>query len=380
MFLLAGYAGSGKTTVLAGICDAAEKMGRHCYLMALSGRAAQRMSEATGRAATTIARFLSRRVGKVQPGLGAHEIVVIDEASMLDLPTLWRILRRIGRASLVLVGDPAQLPPIGFGLTFHSLLQCSALPSVTLDRVLRQRVGTGIPMIAEAARHGTLPNLPPFDAAQPGVFFVDAKPGDAIAALLQTGRQMGATGATPDDMQIISPVRRGPAGIDAINQHLHGLRCAAGGHTHEEVLNLGLCPDDPIIWTKNDPVRNLTNGSMGRVLSVFQSGLVARLDEQEITLQERDLKNVALAYAITVHKAQGSQWPKVLVPVFRSPLLDRTLLYTAITRASEQVVLVGDRQAAMEAILATPKSLTRDTSLPGRLERSRSSMEHSAQV
>ena len=138
--VLAGYAGSGKTTSLRGICDLAEAFGRALHLMALSGRAAQRMAAATGRPSRTIAGLLQAMTRSDAEAVPPGSIVIIDEASMLDLPTLWQILKVIGEANLLLVGDPAQLPPIGFGLTFHVLCQADHVPHVVF-------IGPGSPAI-----------------------------------------------------------------------------------------------------------------------------------------------------------------------------------------------------------------------------------------
>lgn len=367
VMILAGYAGSGKTTALRGICDIADSLGRELHLMALSGRAAQRMSIATGRPARTIAGFLQIGAGGTGEAVAPGAMVIINEASMLDLPTLWRIMKALGEANLLLVGDPAQLPPIGFGLTFHVLCNSDHVPRIVLDKVMRQSSSTGIPTVAEAIRNGELSLVAPFSGMGAGVSFIKSAPDEAIDVISDVGRSLNASGAALGETQIIAPVRSGPAGIDAINRHFHAARQRLGNNEFFPCRD-DLAGGDPIIWTKNDWDRELMNGSMGRLHSVIDGIGHATLDGKAFDLSPSDANFLDLAYAISVHKAQGSQWRRVIVPVFRSRLLDRTLLYTAITRASEQVIIIGDAGALHRAIQEAPVSLKRSVGLPARLQ------------
>lgn len=368
IMVLAGYAGSGKTTSLRGICEIAEAQGRELHLMALSGRAAQRMQLATGRPARTIAGFLHAVAGVNGSQLPSAAMVIVDEASMLDLPTLWRIMKVLGDANLVLVGDPAQLPPIGFGLTFHVLCDTPAVPRVVLDRVMRQSTDTGIPRVADAVRNGQVPSLSAFTGATHGVSFVECGEGEVVDVISDIGGMLKASGVELGETQIISPVKSGPSGIGAINRHFHSARQSARNAEPFPGRD-DIAGGDPIIWTKNDWDRELMNGSMGRLHSVADGIAHATLDGKAFDLTAADAERVALAYAISVHKAQGSQWRRVIVPVFSSKLLDRTLLYTAITRATEQVILVGDMIALEQAVTRAPKSLERSIGLGQRLNR-----------
>jgi exodeoxyribonuclease V alpha subunit len=361
--VLAGYAGSGKTTSLLGICEIAEGLGRELHLMALSGRAAQRISEATGRPAKTIAGFLQGlRSGNIDPAPGA--LIVIDEASMLDLPTMWQILKRIDNSSLLLAGDPAQLPPIGFGLILSALCENPDVPKVILDQVMRQKEETGIPSAAEEVRFGRAGSIPEYRGAMPGVTFMHCCQENALSVIKRIHSDLG--GFNSDDLQIISPVKGGPAGIEKINRSLH-----EEIRTTDEALfpgrkDMGI--GDPVMWNQNDWNRNLTNGALGRILDVDEGRAEVILNGEIHFLDRSDSEMLDLAHAITVHKAQGSQWRCVIVPVFQSRLMDRTLLYTALTRASEQVVLVGDSIALKSAIEQPPASLARSIGLDHRLQ------------
>ena len=366
--LLGGYAGSGKTTSLRGICELAERFWRNTVLIALSGRAAQRMAESTERPAMTIARFLKETSGDARARLHADNIVIIDEASMVDLPLLWQVVRRIGDASLVLVGDPAQLPPIGFGLTFHVLIEHPATPKTILDRVMRQSAETGIPAVAEAIRNGRYPELGPFRGLAPGVTFIDAGPEEAFDVIFDVGARLAKDGLRRGDAQIIAPVNAGPAGILTINRRFHELRMqTSDGASRLVPGRTDIAEGDPVIWTRNDYERDLMNGSTGRIVEAHRDHATAVMDGQEHRLSASDSNLIELAYAISVHKAQGSQWPLVIVPVYRSRILDRTLIYTAATRASEQVVFVGDRNVFQAAVEMAPMNLKRDVTLASRL-------------
>lgn len=358
--LLAGYAGAGKTTVLRTIADLAETYGRELHLMALSGRAAKRISEATGRSTSTIAKFLMSFSDDFIE-LGPESFVIIDEASMVDLPTFYRVLRRLGQGNLLLVGDPAQLPPIGFGLVFHTLIESSMVPRTFLDRVLRQTDSSGIPIVAKAIRTGRTPELKSFDGRAPGVSFVPCEIGDAIQCIMNVGKEITSQRG---ETQIISPIKAGDAGIEAINHAFSNWR---GNSRDSFPGRLDIKVGDPVIWTKNDYDRNLQNGSMGRYLRRLPDGkALVDLDGQELELTQYDAEYIELAYAISVHKAQGSQWDRVIIPVFQSRILDRSLIYTAITRAVEQIVLIGDLDS-IEAGLQRAESEMRQTTLSERL-------------
>ena len=361
VMVLAGYAGSGKTASLRGVCEIASEQGRGLHLMALSGRAAQRISDSTGLHARTIAGFL-KSVKEKKTKVGPGDIIIIDEASMVDLPLLWRILREIGEASLLLVGDPAQLPPIGFGLTFHAICKDTCTPKVVLDKVLRQTAESGIPEIAEAVRNGHTVDLPSFEGLHEGITFDACSAEETVDRLQYITSRLISDGVCRDDIQILSPVRNGPGGIDVINRSFHRQK-------HEKTAGeffpgrKDIAEDDPIIWTQNDWARGLMNGSLGRVYSAYEDIAHVSLDGKDHDLADADSDFVELAYAISVHKSQGSQWPCVIVPIFQSRILDRTLIYTAITRATKQVILVGDVIALQRSITAPPSASLRKIGL-----------------
>ncbi|WP_287849716.1 AAA family ATPase [Acidiphilium sp.] len=357
--VLSGGAGVGKTTALRVIHTAAEQMMRPVWQMALCGRAAKRMEEATSRPATTIARFF----GHIAAGdldLSADWLFIVDESSMLDLPTLYRILRHLRPAhGLLLVGDPGQLPPIGFGLTFHALAVSDLIPRVELTEVHRQAASTGIPQAAQAIRDGRLPDFSHSCEEGSGVAFLDVTPDEIEATIINLVTQLGGSA----DVQIISAVKNGPAGTRTLNNAFHGLVVAPS-------TSAGFAAGEPVIYTRNDYDLGVRNGSLGTVVSTSDHSLTVTWDDGVTNeLVGRALADLEHAYAITCHKAQGSQFPRVIMPVFASKLLDRALVYTAITRAQQQVVLVGDRSACMAAIKSPPSSSRRSTAMAQHLRR-----------
>lgn len=359
--ILKGGAGVGKTTVLKAIHYLAEALGCRVVQMALSGRAAQRMREATGRAAYTITGFLNQiRTDRIK--LDHEHLLVIDESSMLDLMLVYRIVRVLPKGvRILLVGDPYQLPPIGPGLVFHVMADSRAIPVRELTQIHRQAESTGIPKIANQVRHGVIPELPPFNGLSVGISFLECGSSSIINHLTDIVSDLGGF----DDVQIIGVVKGGSSGVININQTFHQKLTA----TKRRLDEWNISESDPIIYTVNDYDRELYNGSLGFVERVYvepqnfqcaeePTRIMCDFDGRKIELSDVDLYNVELAYAITTHKAQGSQFKRVVIPITKSRLLDRTLVYTALTRGVEQVVFVGDRQAFDKAIVSSP-SVTR---------------------
>lgn len=366
--VITGGAGTGKTTVLRGLIRMAAEAGWPVYAMALSGRAAKRISEATGHAAQTIAGFLNRFDPDDAP---RQAMVIVDEASMLDLPSAYRLIRRLPSAyRLVLVGDPHQLAPVGPGLLLHELTRQNGIALVELTQV--KRYGGRIAEAAAAIRQGQWPDLPT-DTEVP-IAFVPCRLDQLNDNVLRLYEQDASSS------QILCATRHSAAGgVKAINtlcQHrfnAQGQELLLWNHEFSQGQGSGLRVGDPVICLKNDWERNLQNGSIGTVLAVAPPvaeaehnrvlGSVLWDDGVQRDLTRDLLPNLELAYAITIHKAQGSQFRRVIIPVSQSRLLDRTLLYTAVTRAEQQVILVGDVAAAHAAVEAKPHAQHRQVAL-----------------
>jgi exodeoxyribonuclease V alpha subunit len=341
--VLTGGAGVGKTTVLKVVLRLAERQNLSVLQMALAGRAAQRMAEATAHPAMTIAKFLAAtRSGQLE--VPSSCLVVVDEASMLDLPTLYRILKHLpDGARLVLVGDPAQLPPIGFGLVFHRLVGNPNVPQARLLTVHRQAAASGIPAVATAVREHRIPGFVPYVGRHSGVSFIECRVDECMEEL----RQLQAAWAG-DDWQVLSAVKGGRGGIRFINESFHHDKCGDGAYDY--------AVGEPVIHLVNDYERGLMNGALGHIVAVGEDGgLDLSFDGETYSFTAADLiDHIDLAYAISVHKSQGSQFRRVAIVVGRSRLLDHALIYTALTRGVDQVVFIGDRQAFEQAVLTPP--------------------------
>jgi exodeoxyribonuclease V alpha subunit len=355
LFVLGGYAGSGKTTTLRAICDAFEASQRTPLIVTLSGKAAQRAHEATGRESMTLAKFFILH-DKDNGFLRDDHVLIVDEASMLSLPDMWRIIRRIGNASLLLCGDPAQLSPIGFGLVFHKLFDIPSIPCVVLNQVMRQSSESGIPDFAKSVRNGILPPLSKPDDTLQGISFTPSKRDDICIHIVSSMSSCLKAGFQKEDIQILAPTKRE---ISTINSYFH--QKFVDKNTEKWGRYKSICVGEPIIWTQNDPDRNLTNGSVGYLIEAGYTPK-ALLDGTVIDLKPEDEMFIELAHAISIHKAQGSQWPCVIVPIFPTKLLDRSLIYTAITRSENHVLLLGDKKS-LEKSINIQSSLMRKTML-----------------
>lgn len=357
--IVRGGAGVGKTTVLKAVALACAAFGRTTHMMALAGRAAVRIGEATGWPASTIAAFL-KGVEARTIALGPESLVIIDEASMLDLPTMYRILRSLpDGCRLLLVGDPGQLPPIGFGLTLHALVDRKLVPMVELTRVYRQTEATGIPAVARAVKAGDLPELPSsVDVRSGGVALIRS----AEISADQIVDVIADLGGFSDDLRIVSAVKAGPAGTEALNARFHNI-FAVGRRRHP---TRRLAEGEPAMFLRNDYQRDLRNGSLGRVTAIEDGKVTVNFDGNEHELVGPALDDLVLAYAITVHKAQGSSFKKVVIPIQKTRLLDRSLVYTAITRATDLAVMVGDPAVLRQALGRDAHAERRETAL-GRL-------------
>lgn len=381
--IITGGAGVGKTTVLKALYEVFDRAGIRIFQMALAGRAAKRMQEATGRSASTIASFLRSTKDE---DLAGPVVIVVDEASMLDIITMYRLCEILpSHVRLVLVGDPSQLMPVGPGLVLHALAQEPGLPSVELTVV--KRYGGVIGEAAGAIRNGVWPKLPADDAAPIAFIPCGALVGrggeDLAESLDETVLRLYTQ--SPTDTQILSARRNGPGGVTGLNllcqERMAGEAqpLMVWSEPQQSMARTGFRLGDPLLCTRNLWDWGLQNGSLGKLVQIEDPPrLVTKENGEELDypiawaewddgerrpIFESMLDDLELGYAITVHKAQGSQWPRVIVPVTCSRLLDRTLVYTAVTRAQRQVILVGDPVAARRAVVELPRSHARHVAL-----------------
>lgn len=363
--ILSGGAGCGKTTVLKEILDAVERAGGSSYQMALSGRAATRMTFATGREAYTIASFVYKAKGG-GIDLTRVPLLVIDEASMLDLPTMNRVIHclRDNPVRILFVGDQHQLPPIQFGLVFHRLVDSLCVPKTELTVVKRSSEESGIPAVAAAIRRGQVPIIADYPGKiYPGVSFLPCAEGEMNSVISKAAADLGGV----SEVQVLSLKKKGSGGTGQVNmmfQSLEDKRYKAGGRGerptfyldgHDGDISPGerFSKGDRVMYTVNAPELGLNNGSLGSVMDVLKTSLVCDFEGSQYVVEESDIRRIELAYSITVHKAQGSQFKRVIVPIVSSKnLLERSMIYTAATRGEEQVVFVGHYDAFKNAVLS----------------------------
>lgn len=387
--LITGGAGVGKTTLLKALYQVYDQAGVSIFQMALAGRAAKRMQEATARPACTIASFLKNTQTE---DLALPCVVVVDEASMIDIISMSRLCALLpAHVRLLLVGDPNQLMPVGPGLVLHALAETPGIPLVELKVV--KRYGGEIGAAAAAILKGRWPELPDVESA-PIAFIpwaaqrvgrTDGANDNLAAALLKLYLQ------SPGSTQILSSRRNGIDGIKGLNalfqQKLtrQARPLLVWNNEHASHAHTGFHLGDPLLFTRNLWDWGLQNGSLGKLVQIEDEPRLlhnengedigyalawAEWDDGERRpILESMLDDLELGYAITVHKAQGSQWERVIVPITGNRLLDRTLVYTAVTRAQKQILLVGDEAAAQKAVEGLPRAHYRQVALGSILTR-----------
>jgi exodeoxyribonuclease V alpha subunit len=376
--LITGGAGVGKTTVLKALYKVYEQAGVEVVQLALAGRAAKRMQEATDRPASTIANFLQSK-----KELSGPHVVVVDEASMVDIVTMHRLVEMlVADVRIVMAGDPEQLMPVGPGLVLHALIRVPAVPLAELKVI--KRYGGDIAAAAISIRKGIWPELGS-DETGPIAFLpcTDRRTESGNSLIAETVLDLYKL--NPADTQILSARRNGRDGVKVINSLCQAAATAGAkpmrvwSVQHDAMALTGFNLGDAVLCTRNMWDRGLQNGSLGVIVEVEEMSLMATDEDGagvEPTLGwvlwddgvrrpvvEAMLDDLELGYAITVHKAQGSQWPRVIVPLTGHRLLDRTLIYTAITRAQTQVLIVGDEAAAKLAVESLPKVKERQVGL-----------------
>lgn len=354
--VVTGGPGTGKTTILKVLLRAA---GAEDWLLASpTGRAAKRLSEATGRPASTLHRLL-----EFNPGEGGFQrgpsnplegtALIVDEASMVDLPLMRALCEALPYPgedfSLVLVGDVDQLPSVGPGQVLADIIASGVVPVVRLDTVHRQARDSGIVGAATAIRQGA---VPPDIAPGRDAFLIQREdPAGVRATLLSVvSERLPAKGYTPLQIQVLTPVRRGPLGTGEINRLLQRHINPDGAVLREGERELR--EGDRVICTRNNYDLEVFNGDLGIALRKVKEGIEIDFDGEHVVFAWDDLNSIELAYAITVHKSQGSEYPAVVLLFHHSHglMLRRNLFYTAATRAKDFLCVLGTRRAWGRAV------------------------------
>jgi exodeoxyribonuclease V alpha subunit len=378
VLIITGGPGTGKTTIINAILKIWGRLGVNMMMAAPTGRAAKRMSEVTGQEAKTIHRLLeySQQKGGFQVSENRTlpcDLLIIDEASMVDILLLHHLLKAVPRgATLILVGDANQLPSVGPGNVFRDLLVSGAIPVVELTEIFRQAQESLIIVNAHRINRGEMPVWKAGPDKLADFYFIEQdEPQDVLKVILELVHERipKRFGFDPvEEIQVLTPMHRGVVGSATLNQALQqelnpgGNGLDRGGRVYKV--------NDKVMQLKNNYDKEVFNGDIGRIVKIDQElqEMVIAFDNREVTYDFSELDEIVLAYAISVHKSQGSEYAAVVMPLVTQHymLLQRNLIYTAVTRGKKLVILVGAKKALAMGI-KNDKTRKRYTNLWRRL-------------
>lgn len=355
---ITGGPGTGKTTVIGTFLKVADSIGYSIYAVTLSGRAAMRLHASIGYQTVTIARFL--REDPVVCSEGDKALLMIGEASMIDLPTMFRIINHVDPSvKIVLTGDPSQLPPIGSGKILHDLVLSERVRTTMLDIVKCQKEGNGIPEYSKLVNAGIVPTT----LSTGNIHFHEFSDSN-----LAFERAIELYLERPGESRIIAPTSKL---VSQVNESIQE-RC----NSDSPLINVTLDGEewvrklrlhDQVLFTQNHPNAGVEEGSLGRLVSVDQQddvfGIVELDTNEMVEIDHNVLEALELGYAMTLHKAQGGQFPRVIVLLREGRTMDRSWIYTALTRAELEVHIIGSPDVFMKVIEAPSKAFNRKTFL-----------------
>ena len=358
ILVVTGGPGTGKTTTTLGIITAFREAGADILLAAPTGRAAKRLSEATGMEAKTIHRLL-----EVKPPEGYQrneenplegDVLVVDECSMIDIMVMYHLLRAMPDSmTLILVGDVDQLPSVGAGNVLRDIIDSECFPVVRLTRIFRQAMNSRIIRNAHTINAGHFPDIS--NGKDTDFFFIQQEDPDAVVQtivdLVKT-RLPRTYKLPPNDIQVLTPMQRGIAGASNLNQALQQSVNPDGPGVRRGGMSFRV--HDKVMQIRNNYDKEVFNGDIGIIESIDLEDRTVNvnIDGRSISYDVSELDELVLAYATTIHKSQGSEYPIVVVPILPSHfvMLQRNLIYTAITRAKKVLVLIGSKKALAYAV------------------------------
>ena len=372
VLVLTGGPGTGKTTTTLGIIRAYRESGAKILLAAPTGRAAKRMSEVTKMEAKTIHRLL-----KMKPSEGFQknednplegDVLIVDECSMIDILLMNSLLKAVpDNMTLIMVGDVDQLPSVGAGKVLGDILSSGVVPFIRLEKIFRQAQRSQIVVNAHKINHGEFPYLT--DHGSDFLFAEETDPDEAANTIINLCTKiLPSHGITPDNIQVLTPMRRGAVGSVTLNKKLQEALNPDGESLQRAGTDYRV--GDKVMQIRNNYEKAVFNGDIGLVAEAdtYNSELTVNFDDRKITYDISELDELVLAYAATVHKSQGSEFPCVVMPLMKSHfmMLQRNLFYTGVTRAKNIFVLVGDKKAVFIAV-KNNKITERNTKLAERL-------------
>ncbi|MDT2755984.1 ATP-dependent RecD-like DNA helicase [Enterococcus asini] len=392
LFILTGGPGTGKTTVINGIVKLFAALndidlsphntgheGFPIFLAAPTGRAAKRMNETTGLPAGTIHRLLGINGREKIPSANARELtgglLILDEMSMVDTWLANTLFKAIGNdMQVIIVGDKDQLPSVGPGQVLHDLLQVEQIPKRELTEIYRQEDGSSIIALAHEIKDGKLPENLTVNQKDRSFFTCDAYQIEPVIA--QIVGKAKAKGFTAQDIQVLAPMYRGPAGINAINKMMQEIFNPNEGNKREVIFNeVAYRVGDKVLQLVNDTENNVFNGDMGVIVGITYAKesedktdeLTIAFDTTEVIYKRNEWQKITLSYCCSIHKSQGSEFKMVILPMVSqySRMLQRNLLYTAVTRSKDLLILLGEPKAYVQAIQR--ESSVRKTTLQERI-------------